>query len=72
MMATRDFCDLMTIADDEKKRPPHPRAPQRSRRKTSASFDLWLARGLHQMFDDVASEPIPSELLKLIEDDQQK
>jgi hypothetical protein len=38
----------------------------------SAAFDLWLQRGLHQMFDDVASEPIPEELLKLIENDRQK
>jgi Anti-sigma factor NepR len=37
-----------------------------------AAFDLWLQRGLHQMFDDVAREPIPEELLKLIEDDRKK
>lgn len=35
-------------------------------------FDLWLDRGLHQMFDDVAKEPVPEELLKLIEDDKGK
>ena len=38
----------------------------------SAAFDIWLQRGLHQMFDDVASEPIPEELLKLIENDRAK
>jgi hypothetical protein len=38
----------------------------------SVAFDLWLQRGLHQMFDDVASEPIPEELLKLIENDRPK
>jgi hypothetical protein len=37
-----------------------------------APFDLWLQRGLHQMFDDVAKEPIPDSLLKLIEDDRKK
>ncbi len=36
------------------------------------AFDLWLKRGLHQIYDDVASEPIPQELLNLIEDDRQK
>ena len=36
----------------------------------TAPFDVWLRRGLHQMFDDVAKEPIPDELLKLIEDDR--
>ena len=35
--------------------------------RTEAAFDVWLQRGLHQMFDDVAREPIPDELLKLIE-----
>ncbi|GAN61135.1 hypothetical protein ACI01nite_05730 [Acetobacter cibinongensis] len=39
--------------------------------KTSdQAFDLWLKRGLHQLFDDVANEPIPEELLKLIEEDR--
>ena len=37
-----------------------------------AAFDLWLQRGLHQMFDDVANEPIPEELLKIIENDRNK
>lgn len=34
------------------------------------AFDLWLKRGLHKLFDDVANEPIPEELLKLIEEDR--
>ncbi|GAB6854275.1 NepR family anti-sigma factor [Asaia astilbis] len=33
-------------------------------------FDIWLKRGLHQLFDDVANEPIPEELLRLIEEDR--
>jgi len=37
-----------------------------------AAFDIWLRRGLHQMFDDVAREPIPPELLRLIEQDRRK
>ena len=43
--------------------------PRRRRRKPDAAFDLWLTRGLHQMFDGVAKEPIPDDLLKLIEED---
>ncbi|KAA5610567.1 hypothetical protein F1189_18880 [Rhodovastum atsumiense] len=35
-----------------------------------AAFDLWLQRGLHQLFDGIAREPIPDELLRLIEDDR--
>ncbi|MBF0889555.1 hypothetical protein HKD28_12695 [Gluconobacter sp. LMG 1744] len=35
-------------------------------------FGIWLSRGLHQLFDDVANEPIPDELLRLIEEDRNK
>jgi len=34
------------------------------------AFDIWLQRGLHQLYDSVANEPIPDELLKLIEQDK--
>ncbi len=37
-----------------------------------AAFDLWLQRGLHQLFDNVAKEPIPEELLRLIEEARRK
>jgi hypothetical protein len=34
------------------------------------AFDLWLKRGLHQLYDTVAKEPIPESLLRLIEEDR--
>jgi hypothetical protein len=34
------------------------------------AFDLWLRRNLRQAFDAVVAEPIPNELLRLIEEDQ--
>lgn len=37
-----------------------------------AAFDVWLQRSLHKLFDEVASEPIPEELLRLIEEHRQK
>jgi hypothetical protein len=40
--------------------------------KGDAAFDLWLKRGLHKIYDDVANEPIPEELLKLIEEDRNR
>ncbi len=54
-----------------------PKGKKAAARKSNASakpeaFDLWLKRGLHQIYDDVANEPIPDELLKLIEDDRKK
>jgi hypothetical protein len=35
-------------------------------RATSAAFDTWLERKLHEMFDSVTVEPIPDDLLKVI------
>lgn len=43
---------------------------RQGRRKSETAFDQWLSRGLHQMFDEVAKEPVPDELLKLIEADK--
>lgn len=40
--------------------------------KADGAFDVWLTRGLHQLFDDIAREPVPDELLRLIEEDKQK
>ena len=54
----------MTQGNDRQDMP-----PRAKRRKADTAFDQWLTRGLHQMFDAVANEPIPDELLKLIEDD---
>nr|WP_269769501.1 NepR family anti-sigma factor [Roseomonas rubea] len=49
-------------------------ARDRKRRKGTpdAAFDVWLRRGLHAMFDEVAQEPIPEELIRLIEADRRK
>ena len=32
-------------------------------------FDMWLQKQLHAMYDEIASEPLPDELLKLIDKD---
>ena len=46
-----------------KARPDDPAKPE--------AFDLWLKRGLHQIYDDIANEPIPDELRKLIEGERE-
>lgn len=51
-------------ADD----PSAPRA-NRSEKGPSEAFDVWLQQGLHKLYDSVAKEPVPDELLKLIEQD---
>ncbi|HKM61688.1 MAG TPA: hypothetical protein VJY39_04275 [Acidisphaera sp.] len=59
----------------QRKDRPTPVKPRDSRepgQKPEAAFDLWLNRGLHQLFDDVAREPIPEELLRIIEEDRNR
>ena len=53
-------------ADDK---PPARRVDRREKGGPEA-FDIWLQRGLHQLYDSVAKEPIPDDLLKLIEQDR--
>jgi hypothetical protein len=36
------------------------------------AIDLFIDRGLHELFDKVMDEPVPEELLRLIEDDRKK
>ncbi len=52
------------------RKPPSPPGRSKQSKPVDAAFDVWLNRGLHQLFDDVANEPIPPELLKLIEEDR--
>lgn len=49
------------------------RPAQRKRatgKEGAEAFDIWLQRGLHQLYDSVAKEPIPDDLLELIEQDR--
>jgi hypothetical protein len=56
----------------------HADALERMTRKTSKgkrpvpssadpAFDHWVARQLHKMYDEVLSEEVPEELLRLVE-----
>ena len=55
----------------QRKDKPVPARPPK-KPKADAGFYLWLQRGLHKLFGDVAEEPIPPELLKIIEEDRDK
>jgi len=67
--------DLASLEGDVDEKHPKPTMPSPVRPGMNgadhgaqdAAFDLWLKRGLHAMFDDVAREPLPPELLALIE-----
>lgn len=47
-------------------------APPTGERAAEAAraFDIWLRRSLHRLYDDTTREPIPPELLRLIEQDR--
>ncbi len=62
--------DMNSLSMTQRKAKP-PLEPKQSR-LADAAFDVWLQRGLHQLYDQIAREPIPDEMLKLIENDRKK
>ena len=62
----------MALKHPDMKQPKEPKGGDKKGPKKAQPFDLWLKRGLHQIYDDVANEPIPDDLLKLIEEDRKK
>ena len=65
----------MTCATMPKPKDPKPKLPLEQAapsRKAGSAFDIWLHRGLHEIYDKVSREPIPEELLRLIEEDRKK
>ncbi len=59
------------MADDGKSPSHRPAPPSREKIKatTDRPFDKWLQKQLHAMYDEIASEPLPDDLLNLIEHD---
>ena len=68
------------MAHDDKRRPaaPAPKAGLKAMDGKSARaakpsaerpFDMWLQKQLHAMYDEIASEPLPNDLLNLIDHD---
>ncbi|MBX3498028.1 MAG: hypothetical protein KF889_01175 [Alphaproteobacteria bacterium] len=35
-------------------------------------FDRWLRKQLHAMFDEVVNEPLPADLIRLIDQDAER
>jgi len=62
------------MAADEKLRGGRGGEPTRPRAKASTErpFDMWLQKQLHAMYDEIAGEPLPSDLLGLIDNDAAK
>ena len=62
------------MANDDKSRADRTTDQVRQRAKGSDDrpFDMWLQKQLHAMYDEIASEPLPNELLNLIDHDADK
>lgn len=56
------------MADDDRVRARTADKTAGPRKKSSEErpFDLWLHKQLHAMYDEIASEPLPDELVGLI------
>ena len=46
--------------------------PRASKASAERPFDMWLQKQLHAMYDEIASEPLPNDLLNLIDHDAEK
>jgi hypothetical protein len=60
------------MANDNK--PQKDRADNSARNKkvkapAERPFDMWLQKQLHAMYDEITAEPLPDDLMKLIERD---
>ena len=60
------------MANDNK--PQKDRAADAARNKqmkapSERPFDMWLQKQLHAMYDEIAAEPLPNDLVSLIERD---
>ena len=51
--------------DGEQKAPGRTRKPQPV--KLNPKFDAWLETKLHQIFDAASTEPLPNDLVKLLD-----
>ena len=68
------------MAHDDKRRPAAPapkpglkagdgRSAKTAKPSAERPFDMWLQKQLHAMYDEIASEPLPNDLLNLIDHD---
>jgi hypothetical protein len=67
------FRGKRTMANDDKPLKEGSGGATRGKTKsvTERPFDMWLQKQLHAMYDEIASEPLPEDLLNLIERDAQ-
>ena len=62
----------MAMEEDSELTPPPSPAAKLAAPGVGNAFELWLHQRLHELYDDVTREPIPAELLRLIQDDRNR
>jgi hypothetical protein len=55
------------MSEKSKSKPDAANSTPRPQAKFNPAFDAWLETKLHKIFDSVASEPLPSDLVKLLD-----
>lgn len=63
------------MANDNKPQKDRADDPARDRKVKAPAerpFDMWLQKQLHAMYDEIAAEPLPDDLVGLIERDAEK
>jgi len=74
------FPEQNVMATDDKRRPPAPppkagvkagddKSGRVAKMPAERPFDMWLQKQLHAMYDEIAGEPLPNDLLNLIDHD---
>ena len=58
--------------DLKKGDPPERGSAKAAQRRAPRAFDIWLDRSLHTLYDSVTKEPVPEELLRVIEENRKK
>ena len=68
------FGGTYAMANDNKPRRHPPATAMRGRAQGAIErpFDKWLQKQLHAMYDEITSEPLPDDLLNLIEHDARR
>jgi hypothetical protein len=63
--------EYVMAADDKPRsgRPSGDGSRPRGKAPGDRPFDIWLQKQLHAMYDEIASEPLPKDLLGLIDRD---
>lgn len=61
---------MLIVAKGERRAPPGPASSDAAGKpRMDRPFDHWLHKQLHEMYDSIAKEPLPDDLMKLIDHD---